>query len=131
MEPVDPTTVATGSLAYVDETDPLVAGMTWFLTFLANKYAIPDRFKPMIPVVAILIATALVASLQATQGEALTVATLVRGFGAGAAAIAGHEGTKEISKFVSSEKAQPSPDEPEEAPAEEPEEATDPGDGEE
>lgn len=100
----------TSHLAHVDETDPAVAVLTWFLTFLANKYAIPARFKPLIPVVAILIATALVAALQATQGEALTLATWVRGFGAGAAAIAGHEGTKEISRFVASPKAQPSDD---------------------
>jgi hypothetical protein len=101
------------SLAAVDEMDPFVAVLTWLLTFVASKYAIPARLRPLIPVIAILIATGLVAGLQASQGEALTFATVIRGLGAGAAAIAGHSGMREAHKLLSSE----------EAPAEEAEES--------
>ena len=119
---MDPT-ATTASIAEVSELDPLVAGLTWGLTWLAAKYAIPDKFRSAIPVVALLTATGLVAALQTTQGDALTLQTVVRGLGAGAAAIAGHSGFREVQKALSKPEAAPA-DEPEveeaeEAPAEE------------
>ena len=92
----------TTPLAHVDELDPFVAVLTWGLTQAAAHFAVPDRFRAIIPLLAVLIATALVAGLQATEGEPLTAATVVRGFGAGAAAIAGHSGLREATKFLSS-----------------------------
>lgn len=112
------------SIAQVDELDPVVAILTWALTALASKYALPDKFRSLIPVIAILVATGLVAGLQAAQGEPLSFATVIRGLGVGAAAIAGHSGVRELLKALTSGKE-------EEPAAEEADEATDPGAGEE
>ena len=87
-------------LAQVDELDPVVAVLTWALTAAAAKWALPEKLRPAIPVLAILLATGLVAVLQAVEGEALSLQTVVRGLGAGAAAIAGHSGAREVGKIV-------------------------------
>jgi hypothetical protein len=90
----------TAGIAQVDEMDPVVAILTWALMAAARKWALPDRLRPIIPVLAILLATGLVAGLQAFEGEALSLQTVVRGLGAGAAAIAGHSGVRELSKVM-------------------------------
>jgi hypothetical protein len=114
------------SIAQVDELDPVVAVITWALTALAAKYAVPDKLRALIPVLAILVATGLVAGLQASQGEPLSFATVIRGFGAGAAAIAGHSGFRELFKKLTSDDEADEDKTPEVE-----EEATDPGVGEE
>ncbi|MEE9365174.1 MAG: hypothetical protein V3W44_00670 [Dehalococcoidales bacterium] len=93
-------------IAQVEGLDPLVALLTWLMTFVASKYALPARLRPAIPLVAIVIATGLMAAAESMQGEALSGATLVRGLGAGAAAIAGHSGVREALKVLSSPPAE-------------------------
>jgi hypothetical protein len=93
-------------LAHVEGLDPLVALLTWVMTFVASKYALPDRLRPAIPFVAIVIATGLMAAIESVQGEPLSAATLIRGLGAGAAAIAGHSGVREVLKVLSSPPAE-------------------------
>lgn len=115
---MDPTLVA-GSIAQVDELDPVIAVVAWALTFAAGKWALPEKYRRAIPAVAVLIATALVASMQALNGEPLTAATLVRGVGAGAAAVAGHSAIREAQKAMVGGKEEEDTEEVEETAAEE------------
>lgn len=101
---IDPALVSS-SLGQIDELDPVVAALTWALTWAAARWALPDRLRPAIPVLALAIAVGGVAAVSAVQGDPVTWHTLLRGLGAGAAAIAGHSGVREAQKALSDKPA--------------------------
>ena len=93
MNPITPT---------VDATDPAVALIAWGLTILLAKYApwLSDRGRPVIPVAAVLVAVGVRAGIDASMGDPLTLATVVRGIGAGTAAVMGHSQLREAQKAM-------------------------------
>lgn len=91
--------------ATVDATDPLVVGLTWALTWAAGRWAIPARYRGALPALAVLLAVAVRAGLDAAQGMPLTPETVARAVAAGGVAVMGHSQVREIQKAL----AKPAP----------------------
>ena len=85
-------------IAEVNPEDPGIAVITWVLTGLAGKFGMPEEHRWALPYVALAFASFLVAlSEWSKSGDPFSPEVLVRGLGAGAAAIAGnsvYNGTK-------------------------------------
>jgi len=83
----------------VDVTDPIVVGITLLFTWLLGKFAPPfqDKLRPWLPIMALALAVASRATMDAVQGEPVTLESFFRGLAAGAMAVTSHQ-IRQISK---------------------------------
>ena len=95
----------------VDITDPGVIALTWFLTWAIGKYApwLSDKGRPIIPIVAVLIAVGVRAGLDASMGQPIDLESVTRGVAAGAAAVMGHSQVRGLQKALMKPPEEPVP----------------------
>lgn len=93
-------------LKALDSTDPLVVLLTWSLVYLVRHFA-SDKFakvRHILPTLAVLIAVALRAGVEAMAGMEVTWATVTHGIAAGGVAVLFHAQGREIGKATGKEK---------------------------
>lgn len=85
----------------LNESDPLVAALTWLLLLCARHMAgdHATRFRLTIPTVAVLLAVALRAGIAAAQGDPVTAETVLRAVIAAAGAVLAHSQFRELVKW--------------------------------
>ena len=73
--------------------------LTWALTYAAGRW-LPwlQAHRALLPTVAVLLAVAARAALDATSGQPITVETVARGLAAGATAVLAHSQVRELVK---------------------------------
>lgn len=82
------------------ETDPLVAVLSWLLTWGAGRWGLAEEHRGALPFVALLVAVAARGAIDATSGLPLTLATVASGLWAGACAIVMHDTARGAAKVA-------------------------------
>lgn len=104
---MDPTVADAAITPSVDATDPIVVAITWALTYALGRWApgLNGKLRPVLPVVALLLAVGLRAGMDTAQGQAPAttgewLAMLARGVAAGGAVVLAHSQVREVQKAV-------------------------------
>ena len=96
--------------ADVDATDPVVVLIAWILTQIASHALKGDerveRYRSLLPALAVVIAVGARAALDAASGEALTVESVLRALAAAGVAVLAHSQGREIMKQIEAMRAQ-------------------------